>query len=151
MTLLTCLGCGGQGDGLLPVEGRFLWEDGSELSSIAGAVHFDPLDKAIAAGDYPASGQRGFMSELTGDGYFELETFQLVDGKQIVRAGVPPGEYKVRVFLLPGSGQEPMIHPDYEHPLHSPLTVVVEPKEFYELTLDRKFEGRKSRRKTRSR
>ena len=45
--------------------------------------------------------------------------------------------------LLPIGIGPPLIHSDYEHPLWTPLTLLLKPEDRYKLMLDRIFEGKK--------
>jgi hypothetical protein len=111
--LATAAGCGNP---TLPVTGKVVYEDGSDVSPLAGGlVEFEPLDRGATT---------RARSEIQADGTFRLSTSKGADG-------LPAGRYRVLIFPPPPPADEEgprkrVIPPRYRDPQMSPLNARVD-------------------------
>ena len=107
-----------------------LWEDGTPLTAVEGMVRFDPFNPADPE-QVPDVSSVGIIDS---NGKFKLSTFEKRDGAR-------EGEYKVKVFIIPHHDGRPVLHPDYEHYIRSPLgaTVTADGDNDFEFRVDRNY------------
>ena len=131
-------------EGLIPLDGVLRWETGEELSGHQGMVRFHPYDPSRPRVETAAaSGEEVIQGRVEADGHFKVYTTRGVDRSVREYRGLKPGQYKVLLFLLPGEGGLPVIHPDYNHPIRSPLLADITEGSAnpLELTIERSLNG----------
>jgi hypothetical protein len=143
--LLLCGGCGAQPpEGLVAADGVLYWDTGERVTGHQGIVRFHPFDP-----DHPLIETSGKSAEQVSaarvetDGSFVVQTSRNVEGRAHDFSGIQPGTYKVLFFDMPPNGVEEHIHPDYNHPVRTPLSVEIykEGVNHLELTLERRLKG----------
>jgi len=142
--LLACGGCTEPPDGLVPADGVFRWDTGETVTGHQGIVRFHPFDP-----EHPlieTSGQSGEQvatARVETNGRFVAQTSLKTRGKAHDFPGIKPGQYKVLLYDMCPEGVAENIHPDYNHPVRSPLLVEIKKDgaNHLELTLERRFQG----------
>jgi hypothetical protein len=113
LLLVALAGCGRRT--IYPVHGRVVDADGEKIEGLAGgAVEFESVDVPMSANGV-----------IDGEGKFRLTTKHPGDGAHL-------GKHRVmitRPYFGPDTPAPHVIHPRYESPETSGLSVVVEPKD----------------------
>ena len=145
LLLYSLVGCGVEPPpGLVPASGAFRWDTGEPVLGHQGILrfhHFDPAQPAIETS--ALSAEMLATARVGADGRFTVVTSLERADQTREFGGIRPGTYKVLLFLMPPAGVAENIHPDYNHPVRSPILVEIHPEgaNHLQLTLERRFQG----------